>query len=152
MNFNSQKIFTKIAEYFNEYRNDKKTFMDICEVIFEWIKTTNLNQVESMNELKKIIPIQFIAQNSDLNGVEFKWRETECKYQLTFVLSASIDKREQDKFMKYECRKYGLEYTDETQLKLNEEKLLNSGFTIIKTEIDEFFKANPTGNFEKKPY
>ena len=54
--------------------------------------------------------------------------------------------------MKYECRKYGIEYNDETQLKLNEEKLLNSGFTIIKTEIDEFFKANPTGNFEKKPY
>lgn len=146
---NSHIILMKIKECYADYRLNKKTFMNMCELIFEWINSTNLNQVESMNELKRIIPIQFVALTATLKGAELKWRNQVCTYQLAFVLSASLDKYDQDRTIMAECKKYGLNYADGNQMKLNEEKLLNTGFITIATEFDELCRLNPNKQFEK---
>lgn len=142
--------FLDVLKVYAEYRRNKKTFMDVCTTIFEWINSTENNQLESLNELRKYIPIYFVATKEVHKGAKIMWKKTIQEYQLNIILAKSSNKNEQEAFIKSECIKYGLDFTNENEKRDNEIKLNSSGFIIIDSSMDEFMKNNSSKLYEKK--
>jgi hypothetical protein len=152
----SKKAFAELLQSYARYVLDKsedlKSFMNLCFSIEKWSRQLNYDQVQTLNELRKVFPIYLVAYDRPpfKNG-EFIWRGKKCKYNLVFIVAASSSAIKNQEFIIKECAKYVLDFNDEEALEQNMKNLLDAGYIVINknTDLDSFAKDNPKNKFVK---
>lgn len=150
----SKKLFVELIKSYANYAKDQSqgmhTFMEFVLAIERWSQQLNYNQIETLNELRKIFPLYFVAhKRCEFKNAKFTWRGKQCKYNLVFIVAKTSNKIRNQLFIENECNKYGLNYNDKNALDQNMKDLLDSGYIMINSDIDSFSKENPNETFCK---
>lgn len=133
----SDPTITELQEVYHKACNEESNFMDFLQMLHDWIKTNSMNQLEVMNYLRNYFPIYFVASPIKLSQTaKLLWRDKPVKYNLIIILPYSRDIQECVTFITQECLKYGLDYNNKDLCKINEKKLLDSGFLYL-SDVNE---------------